>query len=283
MARTPIQILDGQTLDIYSASNTYLCTIYVDASGTLVVGCSSGDVLIGDVGSAANLVFEESSIISGQGTNTITLGVDGDTFNMNVSGVTYNVNLSDGGLFVLPVFTSNPVGAVEGQMYFNSDTNIPYWYDGSNWISYSGYSGYSGISGYSGVSGYSGTTPSLDSAWPIGSVFLSVVSTNPNTLLGFGTWSQIAQGQFLVGYKSGDGLFGTVEATGGASGHTHKVDPPATASGGPSSQGYWAAGGSDSVIPIDNHTHTTDIAEFDSGNGDNIPPYFVVYIWKRTA
>lgn len=35
-------------------------------------------------------------------------------------------------------------------------------------------------------------------AWPIGSVFISTVSTNPNTLLGFGTWTLLANGNITV-------------------------------------------------------------------------------------
>jgi len=49
------------------------------------IGNGSGDVFIGDVGSPSDLVFEESSTISGQGTNTITLGVAGDIFNVAVN------------------------------------------------------------------------------------------------------------------------------------------------------------------------------------------------------
>ena len=103
--------------------------------------------------------------------------------------------------------------------------------------------------------------------WPIGSVFLSVVSTNPGTLLGFGTWSQIAEGQFLVGYKSGDADFGTVEGTGGAKTHTHPV---------PASASVTAVTATGVDVASKDHTHTT-------GNNSALPPFFTIYVWKRTA
>lgn len=53
-------------------------------------------------------------------------------------------------------------------------------------------------------------------AFPVGSVFIGVVSTNPGTLLGYGTWSAFGAGRVLVGIDSGDADFDTVEETGGA-------------------------------------------------------------------
>ena len=53
-------------------------------------------------------------------------------------------------------------------------------------------------------------------AFPVGSIYLAVVSTNPGTLLGYGTWASIGAGRVLVGLDSGDTDFDTVEETGGA-------------------------------------------------------------------
>jgi len=112
-------------------------------------------------------------------------------------------------------------------------------------------------------------------AFPIGSVFLSVVSTNPNTLLGYGTWSQIAAGQFLVGQNGADADFDVAEETGGAKTHTHAEH--ATYSHGQNTDApkWWDTAGGDSkpdAHPAQSHDTPS-----------NLPPYFVIYCWKRTA
>ncbi len=101
-------------------------------------------------------------------------------------------------------------------------------------------------------------------AFPVGAVFLSVVSTNPNTLLGYGTWSQVGQGQFLVGQNSSDADFDTPEETGGAKTHNHDAH---------STVNNLRTGGSELGFATDG-SHVA---------ASNVPPYFVVYIWKRTA
>lgn len=124
-------------------------------------------------------------------------------------------------------------------------------------------------------------------AFPIGSVFLAVVSTNPNTLLGYGTWSQIAGGKFLVGQTGGDTDFDVAEETGGAKthtlveaempAHTHVENGPTAASGG----AIRIASDTNANGSIDSGLVTGSKGA--GGAHNNVPPYFVVYIWKRTA
>jgi hypothetical protein len=99
-------------------------------------------------------------------------------------------------------------------------------------------------------------------AFPVGSVFIAVVSTDPATLLGYGTWAAIAAGRVLVGLDSGDPDFDTVEETGGSKSGTPSgvVSAPTTSSvsgGTPAGTIAWPAG-----VPtfagdaLAGHTHT---------------------------
>jgi hypothetical protein len=136
--------------------------------------------------------------------------------------------------------------------------------------------------------------------YPVGSIYTnSSVSTNPGTLLGFGTWTAFGAGRFLVGLNASDSSFDTAEETGGSKdailvshthtatvtdpGHTHTTAPAGTTStGGNRPTG---SGGSGSTPTS---SSTTDISvsnstEGLSGTNANLPPYIVVYMWKRTA
>jgi hypothetical protein len=115
-------------------------------SETVTLGTGSGDVYIGNVGSASNLIFEESSTISGQGGNTLTFGVSGDIINfgtnvgigttspgnpLSVGGNSYfggNVTAT-GTLSLLTTGTSTFSGdlslndlAISGKLYDNSNS-----------------------------------------------------------------------------------------------------------------------------------------------------------------
>jgi hypothetical protein len=90
MGRTKLRLVDGEAMEILSSSNTYQGSIQMVDQELTLSGNTGGDVIIGAVGTASDLVFEESSTISGQGTNTITLGVSGDTFLIG-TGVTFDL------------------------------------------------------------------------------------------------------------------------------------------------------------------------------------------------
>ncbi len=139
---------------------------------------------------------------------------------------------------------------------------------------------------------------------PVGSIYInSSNSTNPGTLLGFGTWSAFGAGRVPVGFDSGNALFDTAEETGGSAdaivvSHTHTAtstvtDPGHTHSPGSISTSNINAGTSNggsvqSPGPIPSATTgisvaTTVASTGSSGTNANYQPYITVYMWKRTA
>jgi hypothetical protein len=153
-----------------------------------------------------------------------------------------------------------------------------------------------GPAGEQGNDGSAGSNASASAAWPVGAVFISVVSTNPATLLGFGTWSAIAAGRTLVGLDSGDTDFDVVEETGGAK----TVQPSGTVSQptftgtanqvtNQASAGATQRSTTTSTCTILTHTHTITATgtvsqpTFTGVASSVVQPYFVVYMWKRTA
>lgn len=149
---------------------------------------------------------------------------------------------------------------------------------------------------------------SLSDVYPVGSVYTSVVSTSPATLFGFGTWSQIAQGKMLVGQNPSDTDFDTAEETGGSKtanlehNHSISLNHSGTAVGNHDVLSHTVlkivaqttTGIQNAVNGINNHTlsaHSVTQPDAHSGNTGNggsttqniMNPYFVVYMWKRTA
>ncbi len=128
--------------------------------------------------------------------------------------------------------------------------------------------------------------------YPVGSIYTSVVATNPATLLGVGTWAAFGAGKVMVGIDSGDTDFDTVEETGGAKTHTlTTAEIPAhnhSASGGGSGTDSGNANYPNGGVALYNSTSNTwnNITIGNTGGGgahNNLQPYIVVYMWKRTA
>jgi hypothetical protein len=141
----------------------------------------------------------------------------------------------------------------------------------------------------------------LSTIYPIGSIYTSTVSTNPNTLFGFGTWVAFGAGRVLLG----DGGGYAAGATGGSadaivvshshsatttstdSGHTHGISPGAWTDGGGKVEGNsFSFGGKVTATQSStaNISSSTSVATTgSSGTGANLQPYVVVYMWNRTA
>lgn len=121
----------------------------------------------------------------------------------------------------------------------------------------------------------------VDLIYPIGSIYLSVNASSPNTLFG-GTWEQIKD-KFLL--SSGDTY--TAGATGGEATHILTVSElPShnhaigkywnTAAGGNATMGSNATGSG-----LNNNTGVGLVGDNQPHN--NMPPYLVVNVWKRIA
>jgi hypothetical protein len=151
----------------------------------------------------------------------------------------------------------------------------------------------------------------LQAAYPVGSIYMSTVSTNPATLFGFGMWVAFGSGRVLIG----DGSGYVAGATGGSAdsnvvAHTHTAtttiyDPghyhamgngsegslnAAYGNLGNQGSGWRAANAGGAGVNGITNTATTGIAPTTivdsaggSGTNANLQPYIVVYMWNRTS
>ena len=152
-------------------------------------------------------------------------------------------------------------------------------------------------------------TAGLAAAYPVGAIFLSTVSTNPSTLLGFGTWVAYGTGRMLI---SADATY-TAGSTGGSAtttlitanlpSHSHSATTTSTDGGhthGSSiGSGFISNGGPESLaggpnLPFGRPTatasgnasitSTTTVGNTGSGTAaTTISPYIAVYMWNRTV
>jgi hypothetical protein len=137
--------------------------------------------------------------------------------------------------------------------------------------------------------------------YPVGSIYTNAsVSTNPATLLGFGTWTAFGAGRVMVGFDSGNALFDTAEETGGSAdaitvSHTHTAtvtDPghlhTQTEYNQPGIGNAGGGGARVNAVTANTGSATTGISVAvsttgSSGTNANYQPYITVYMWKRTV
>jgi hypothetical protein len=147
----------------------------------------------------------------------------------------------------------------------------------------------------------------LQALYPVGSIYINAgVTTNPATLLGFGTWTAFGAGRVMVGLNGSDALFDALEETGGSKdatlvSHNHTATSTVTdpahnhtiltsyASVGfnsiPSSSNNDGVQASQTTSSASTGiTVATSIASAgSSATNANLQPYITVAMWKRTA
>lgn len=121
--------------------------------------------------------------------------------------------------------------------------------------------------------------------YPVGSIYISVNSTNPSILFG-GTWEQI-NGKMIIGYDPTDSDFNTLGATGGSKTHTQTIKELASHT---HTIGYANYKTSISTSGQQIYTNVADniSSKATKSSGSSEPmnimnPYYVANIWKRTA
>lgn len=160
---------------------------------------------------------------------------------------------------------ANLTGMSEGAMAYDTTLGVLQRYSGAAWVAKS-----------------SNVATIGASLWPVGSLFLSVVSTNPATLLGFGTWAAFGAGRTLIGLG---GSYSVVKATGGNATHilaANEIPPHVHTISGIANE--MVTTGTDAWGPAGSSNTGDGSAGGLLGEAhNNLPPYIVVYMWERTA
>jgi hypothetical protein len=139
-------------------------------------------------------------------------------------------------------------------------------------------------------------TAALQALYPTGSIYINATSSsNPATLLGFGTWTAFGAGRVMVGLDASDALFDTAEETGGSKdavvvSHTHTATVTSDAQkweGTNAVDGQFDTGDtSEARRRVGFQDATTTVVNASSGvsgTNANVQPFIVVRMWKRTA
>lgn len=166
------------------------------------------------------------------------------------------------------------------------------------------------------IAKYAPMLDTMKKIYPVGSIYMSTVSTNPATLFGFGTWEAMPAGRVLLAQgKSSWGTTYNAGSTGGEAthqltvgelpSHGHSASTNTTGNHTHTHPGWQMGEGTRhqdgcSAIPqrgdqggyngtytfstAGNHSHTITVNNTGLNTAhNNMQPYIVCYIWKRSA
>jgi hypothetical protein len=122
------------------------------------------------------------------------------------------------------------------------------------------------------------TVTTTGEAFPVGSVFITAVETNPAELLGYGEWEAFGSGRVLVGYNDADPDFDTPLKEGGSK----QVASAGSVGSIGGSIGLASKEGRDAGV-VAQTTHTHPAPSFTGQATSVVQPYVVVFFWKRVG
>ena len=122
--------------------------------------------------------------------------------------------------------------------------------------------------------------------YPIGSIYMSIQSTNPSTFFG-GTWERIAKGKTLVGVDENDTDFNVSSKTGGEKTHKLTIDEMPSHNHSVNSRATtFADTGSYNPQQGSGDRTWKNLTVNNTGGGqshNNLQPFYTCYIFVRTA
>lgn len=111
----------------------------------------------------------------------------------------------------------------------------------------------------------------MELVFPVGSTYITQSNTDPNTILGFGTWARL-KGKVVLGVDENDNDLKTIGATGGSKTHKHDQTFEFVKSIKTGNGFAYTSGG---TIPSEN---------VETSEASNMMPYEVVgYMWIRRS
>lgn len=125
----------------------------------------------------------------------------------------------------------------------------------------------------------------LDLIYPIGAIYIGMLSYNPGTIFG-GTWEAFAKGRTLVGVDTASMEFEEAGGVGGSTTVTLTTDQMPAHTHYLSKEGAGSQQTMDPVFASTAGQTYGSVTTTSTGGGqphNNMPPYITVYMWKRTA
>ncbi len=307
--------INGNTLTFGTAPASGTNNIYVSAPSLLVgsaaASASAADASANAAALSASEAAASAAKLKGTSITSVTIGLGSQTF------TTQSDKFFDVGNWLLITSDADTTNYMHGQVTAYSGTtltinvtNIGGSGTYADWtITVSGTQGAKGDTGNIGdISGQAPATITasdelvfadvsdsnntkkdfvtgiLKLVYPVGSYYINETnSTNPATLLGFGTWVAV-EDKMIIGasatYPAGStgGSATTTQTTSTMAAHSHSINNYLNST----SAGQYVAGENNSSI---NSTYPTiDTNSTGGGNAmTTISPYISAYIWKRTA